>query len=223
MENRTPASERVALEAQVVYFNLNGSQGLVVSGLGKRSQELLLARDWVSKRETPAAAAVRVLTRIAGVRTAIHEPIFVSLDRNGGQGVEPVVTATFTAIGGAPFTSEEWGHFCPASRRRIEERIRRPEAVLASLEVIRNLVADDLRVAVRLTVNRDGLFTLKDLRRVLVQVTGREMDGANLRRRLEAAEGLVDVVDFDEVMQGPRPPAVKRGRRSTWYRLHDLG
>ena len=221
MENRTPASERVALEVQVVNFNPNAAHGLVVSGLARRAQEFLVPRDWVNKSESPTEAAVRVLTEIAGVKTAVHEPIFVSLDRNGGRGLEPVVTATFTAIGGVPAPDPKWESFCPASRRRIEERIRRPEAVLASLEVIRNLVSDDLEIAVRLTVNRDGLFTLKDLRRVLVQVTGGETDAANLRRRLESTEGLVEVVDFDDVMQRPRPPAAKRGRRSTWYRLRE--
>jgi hypothetical protein len=63
------------------------------------------------------------------------------------------------------------------------------------------------------------LFTLKDLQRVLRQVTGRQIDAANLRRKLESAEGSVEVVDHDEVMQMSKPPAVTRGRRSTWYRV----
>ena len=218
MAGGTPGSERVGLEVQVVFFNLNGSMGLVAAGLGRRVQELLVPRDWVRRSEEPTEAALRVLTQIAGVTTAVHELLFVSLARSGGRGLEPAVTATYAAIGGVPTPHREWDHFCPASRRQIEQRCRRADAVLASLEVVWGIVAEDLGVAARLAGNRHGLFTLKDLQRVLRQVTGHQIDAANLRRRLESTEGLVEVVDHDEVMQMSKPPAVRRGRRSTWYR-----
>lgn len=219
MSGPTPASERVALEVQVVFFNLNGSQGLVLSALGRRAQDLLVPRDFLNRNEEPSEAAERVLTRIAGVTTAVHEPLFISIDRNGGRGVEPVATATYAAIGRVPSPAKDWGHFCPASQRQVRGRIYRAEAVLASLEVIRKLVSDDLRLAARLAGNRNGLFTLQNLQRVLHQVAGSQVDAANLRRRLESAEGVVEIVDHDEVMQLSKPPAVKRGRRSKWYRI----
>lgn len=178
-----------------------------------------MPRDWVRRNEEPTEAALRVLTRIAGVTTAVHELRFVSLARSGGRGLETAVTATYTAVGGAPSPLKDWEDFCPASRRQIEQRICRADAVLASLEVIRDLVTEDLGVAARLACNREGLFTLKNLQRVLHQVTGSQVDTANLRRRLDSAVGVVEIVDHDEVMQTSRPPGVTRGRRPTWYRI----
>jgi 8-oxo-dGTP diphosphatase len=99
--------------------------------------------------------------------------------------------------------------------------VRSHEATVAALHTVRALLSEETaaaRLAPEVAKNRDGLFRLKDLQTVYEAVLGIRIDPANFRRKVEAAEGFVEVVDHEEVMAISRPPAITRGRRPTWYR-----
>ena len=214
---------RVVVELEIAYFNLNAGR-LVLGGVRKGTDgRVVLPRGWLLPNEDPARAASRIFEERTGITTGVHQPRLAGAFVYPGRD-EHCLTLTYAVLGKTPNgDSARWGEKATVSDSvtRMRGVVRSNEATVAALHTLRRLLSEETVaawVAPEVAKNRDGLFRLKDLQTVYERVMGRRIDTANFRRKVEAADGFVEVVDYDEVMESSRPPAVKRGRRPTWYR-----
>lgn len=223
MQDSKTKLERVPVEIEVAYFNLNARR-LVLGGVGEGTDgRMVLPRGWLLPDEEPALAAARILTERTGITTAVHLPQLAGAFVYRGR-EEPCLTLTFGVLGTRPDADQPtWMESVGVSNSlsRMRQTVRSAEATVAALHTVRTLLTKETvaaRLAPEVAKNRDGLFRLKDLQTVYEAVLGIRTDPANFRRKVEAAEGFLTVVEYEEVEGMSRPPAVTRGRRPTWYR-----
>jgi 8-oxo-dGTP diphosphatase len=215
--------EKVPVEIEVAYFNLNARR-LVLGGVRKGTDgRMVLPRGWLLPDEEPSLAAARILTERTGITTAVHLPQLAGAFVYQGRD-EACLTLTYGVLGTRPDADQpRWMESIGVSNSltRMRQVVRSAEATVAALHTVRALLSVETvaaRLAPEVAKNRDGLFRLKELQTVYEAVLGIRVDSANFRRKVEAAEGFVEVVDHEEVMATSRPPAITRGRRPTWYR-----
>lgn len=215
--------ETVPVEIEVAYFNLNARR-LVLGGVREGTDgRMVLPRGWLKPDEEPSDGATRILAERTGITTGVHQPRLAGAFVYRGRD-QPCLTLAYGVLGTRPNVEQlRWSESVGASTSlaRMRQIVRSHEATVAALLVLRKLLSEETtaaRLAPELAKNRDGLFRLKELQTVYEAVLGIRVDSANFRRKVEAAKGFVEVVDNEEVLEMPRPTAVNRGRRPTWYR-----
>ena len=213
----------VSAAVEVACFNFVAGSFFLI-GLRELPGRLLeMPCGWMKPGEEPAQAAERVLERVTGISTGVHEPVFVGAYRGSARGVQCLML-TYTVLATTP-TDLDLGWQGKVETRgapsRLLSRIQSGESAVAARLKIRDVVSElpvAALVAPQLSKRSDGLFRLKELQTVYERILGQSIDTANFRRKVESIPGFVEQVGFEEVMMSPRPPAVARGRRALWYR-----
>lgn len=216
----------VVAEVEVVFFNVSTKRGLMVGALGKGvngRRELL--RGLVAPSEQPRDTARRLLEDVARVRTAAHDPVFVSARAAPHRQVgRPTLTLSYVVLGAVPSNWDpqwDYSEVVDEPGEPLDARVDDADAVRAARQVAVRLL-DELPVAPALLPGPDRPFTLAQLRWVYSSIIGPDMtiDVANFRRKIEQTRGLVEKVI---VPPYDRPGPSRRGRPPVWYVRGDAG
>ena len=207
----------------MVFLTVSAAWRLMASGLARGNNgRMRFACDRLLPGEDPVDAAERVLTEVAGVRTAVHRPVLIGAFARESSGDDPMVVLSFVAFGRIENSPDpEWSDFCLLDGSHAD-RFEFPEVLNLAVGRIRELVWTS-DIAGRVAANKYGLFTLRNLRDVFEAVMGLQLDPANFRRRAEAIVGLLDDQPEDQhlhpVGSSYRDRPRGRGRKPTVYRI----